>query len=937
MRVGKANGGDWLRLAEAASALGVSHNTIRAWSDDGRLRCYRSPGGHRRYRRSDIDALLGDTPATTPPHAHGESAAGGQAWQDSALDALLAVAVRGSDTTSGCVAVQETDETLRIAAVYGDGDTPPPGARVPTAAVPAETEVVHSQRRLHIPDVARTRLLARATADDYCRRGFLSILALPVVLSDGRMGVLRLADSRGPHSFDLAAMTFAELMARHAGILLSGDPHHEPATSPGATSAGGPGTGALPAPLPPPDPDADALGSDDAVRAVAQAAVDTLSGRPDLAFCNVHLVRRGRARTLASSGGALPSEWDARDLPAAGRDGVDLVRRDDSRLTPGARARFFDARDVTALLLAPVDGDGETVALLEAGGVDLGALWAAQPAVKGTATLLAAALRTGQEQADLRAGERDLAILREAWQRDTSRLSTDEVLRGLVERLAQATRVPIVEVYAVEGDTARALVSYDGGRWDGAWEEVVLRLERYPASRRAAETGEPVLIGGLDDEGLDPDGRFSLERWGYQSHLSVPLTAGGRTLGLLELYDYVPHDFAPELELAQGVARLAALALDADRRTEQIRRRNRIISELGAIARICAAADDPETILARVAESLLTALDAASCQVFRLTPRGVLCIAAHDRSGRDDEAVGLVGDLRSYPTALHAMNARDVLAVSSPHDERFSETERAAYRAGGWTSEVCVPLVLKEHVGGFIDIVDSRSRTFTDYADFLRSVAGTLAVALEAARLEDEVTRRSGDLSSIAGLSGLHTGAGEGGEALEHLAAEVREHVGAADCDVFSLDDGALRCLISVDQRGRDDEVATRPLDIDDYPATAQAVRSGEMVVIPDLDDPRLSDQERVVMASWGFRSEVCVPLVRQGRVTGILDVFDGRPRDFAEHHEYLRAAARVAAAHVAAAAPADRGGRPGEKEQSAPRPGHPSGDRRSSPPDTPP
>jgi excisionase family DNA binding protein len=58
MRVGKANGRDWLRLSEAAAVLGVSLHTLRRWSDTGKPVCYRSPGGHRRYRRADVEALL---------------------------------------------------------------------------------------------------------------------------------------------------------------------------------------------------------------------------------------------------------------------------------------------------------------------------------------------------------------------------------------------------------------------------------------------------------------------------------------------------------------------------------------------------------------------------------------------------------------------------------------------------------------------------------------------------------------------------------------------------------------------------------------------------------------------------------------------------------------------------------------------------------------
>jgi len=48
----------WLRLSPAAQLLGVSINTLRRWSDAGKVACYRSAGGHRRFRRVDIEALL---------------------------------------------------------------------------------------------------------------------------------------------------------------------------------------------------------------------------------------------------------------------------------------------------------------------------------------------------------------------------------------------------------------------------------------------------------------------------------------------------------------------------------------------------------------------------------------------------------------------------------------------------------------------------------------------------------------------------------------------------------------------------------------------------------------------------------------------------------------------------------------------------------------
>jgi len=49
---------DWLTLGQAAKYLGVAQSTIRKWSDHGRVPAFYTPGGHRRYRRGDLDAFL---------------------------------------------------------------------------------------------------------------------------------------------------------------------------------------------------------------------------------------------------------------------------------------------------------------------------------------------------------------------------------------------------------------------------------------------------------------------------------------------------------------------------------------------------------------------------------------------------------------------------------------------------------------------------------------------------------------------------------------------------------------------------------------------------------------------------------------------------------------------------------------------------------------
>ncbi|MBI2762206.1 MAG: excisionase family DNA-binding protein [Chloroflexi bacterium] len=48
---------DWLSLGPASRLLGVDPDTLRRWADDGRVRAYATPGGHRRFSRADLDRL----------------------------------------------------------------------------------------------------------------------------------------------------------------------------------------------------------------------------------------------------------------------------------------------------------------------------------------------------------------------------------------------------------------------------------------------------------------------------------------------------------------------------------------------------------------------------------------------------------------------------------------------------------------------------------------------------------------------------------------------------------------------------------------------------------------------------------------------------------------------------------------------------------------
>lgn len=47
-----------LRLGQVAELLGVSRSTVRRLVDDGTLKGFRLPSGHRRVRLADVESLM---------------------------------------------------------------------------------------------------------------------------------------------------------------------------------------------------------------------------------------------------------------------------------------------------------------------------------------------------------------------------------------------------------------------------------------------------------------------------------------------------------------------------------------------------------------------------------------------------------------------------------------------------------------------------------------------------------------------------------------------------------------------------------------------------------------------------------------------------------------------------------------------------------------
>jgi excisionase family DNA binding protein len=60
---------DLMTSAQVAKAFGVDVKSVPRWAKAGKIRSFRTPGGHRRYLRGEVQALMDGTPLTAEQYA----------------------------------------------------------------------------------------------------------------------------------------------------------------------------------------------------------------------------------------------------------------------------------------------------------------------------------------------------------------------------------------------------------------------------------------------------------------------------------------------------------------------------------------------------------------------------------------------------------------------------------------------------------------------------------------------------------------------------------------------------------------------------------------------------------------------------------------------------------------------------------------------------
>ena len=583
-------------------------------------------------------------------------------------------------------------------------------------------------------------------------------------------------------------------------------------------------------------------------------------------------------------------------------------------------------------------GLGSAISLpMRAGGKTIGALVLARAedsAAYVEADLAVAAelaRRAGLAIENARLFESEQKARREAEQAADRVARLQSITAALVERLTPSQIAAVVveqAIGALGAERGAVGLLVDGGAFfevlqvggypdtDQVREEL-RHWKRFPLSRggtwaNVARTGKAEFLSSSEERlAQHPEVSQTQAILGLNASATLPLAAGGRTVGVLWLNFPRRHDFdEKDREFLLALARHCSQAIERaslDLAEQRSRRRAELAAErvgrLQAVTARLAAAATQHEVAAAVASEAVAALGARAAAVVVVgddqKSYETIFQTGYSFESPDQRAVGErwyhVSSEAPTPTS-DAIQTGELVILTSGAERaaRYPHLAEVTSVVGGGAS-VTVPLLLNGHPVGALHLAFPDARAFSDEERALLLTLGRLcAQAFERARLltveqaarhESENARQRATIlaetSRLLGEISL-----DEQEILETICRRVAEAIGDGCMISVPSPDGVSFAAVVIyhpDPVARDLAYQlTRQPSTGSSSMAARIIAKGEPIIVPEVTPEQLAEivgpHRMAYSERIGFHSLAVIPLRARHQTIGAMSVWRDRP-----------------------------------------------------------
>jgi sigma-B regulation protein RsbU (phosphoserine phosphatase) len=322
-----------------------------------------------------------------------------------------------------------------------------------------------------------------------------------------------------------------------------------------------------------------------------------------------------------------------------------------------------------------------------------------------------------------------LSTLFELGREVTSVLDLDELLAKIPQLIARLTRFSAFSVYLLDEKRQELQIAYAVGYPEDV-SNVRLPMGQGVVGTAVAE-GRPILVNDIRRE---PRYRGPLRN--MLSQLAVPIRRKGRVIGALNLLEEAEGAFSAQDEaLLRQFAAHVAVAIENARLFETERHYVETLETLAEIGREMSSILDLDQLLTRIASLTKRLVGYRTFGILLLneaTQELEMKLAVSYGKGAESKRMKLGEGLVGW-AALHK---EPVLVADVSKDPRYVNLVDDA------RSELVIPMLVKDRCVGVFDLESPELDAFTkEHTEFLTLLASQAAVAIENARLYEEVSR----------------------------------------------------------------------------------------------------------------------------------------------------------------------------------------------------
>jgi two-component system NtrC family sensor kinase len=384
------------------------------------------------------------------------------------------------------------------------------------------------------------------------------------------------------------------------------------------------------------------------------------------------------------------------------------------------------------------------------------------------------------------------------------------------------------------------------------------------------------------------------ERHGARSSLLMPLLRGDDCIGLLALVASQPNAFsATEIALAQSFCDQALIAIENARlfcETQEALERQTATADILKV--IASSPSDVQPVFEAIATRANSLVGGFSATVFRFIDGMAHLVAFTPTTPGADKVL-----TSTFPTSVDSFTPFQMAQNGKVTQVRDTETLTGEIlevsRARGFQSMLFAPLMNKGASIGLIVVTRASTGAFSDHhVQLLRTFADQAVIAIENVRLFDEVQAKTRDLTEALQqqtatadvLKVISRSAFDLQTVLETLARSAVELSGALNGIIFLRDGDVFRYRASSHGDSNPEWVKW----LEEHPqrpgrntATARAIATGKVACVEDVAaDPEV-DLPATPLA--GIRAALSVPLLRDGKVEGVMTLTRQVPGPFTD------------------------------------------------------